>query len=92
MVESGPVFFAVRFSPGLKPEISGAATLMNWRDFAKNELSFIRNKMDLYAFSIVLKCPFEADESVEGVTTYPLSKSKLRNGPIAQSLTPAAWA
>jgi hypothetical protein len=51
MVESGLVFLAIRFSPGLKPEISGAATLMNRREFAKNELSFTPNKMDLYALS-----------------------------------------
>jgi hypothetical protein len=52
MVESGLVFLAIRFSPGLKPEISGAATLMNRREFAKNELPFTSDKVDFYAFSL----------------------------------------
>src|SRR5271154_1403914 len=53
MVESGPVFLAIRFSPGLKPEISGAAALMNRREFAKNELSFTSGKVDFYALFVI---------------------------------------
>ena len=48
-MEAGLVFFANRFSPGLKPEISGAATLMNRPAFANNELQFTPFAVHFYA-------------------------------------------
>src|ERR1700675_2896463 len=39
-IKSGPVVFTLRFSSGLTPKISGAATLMNCSAFANNELRF----------------------------------------------------